>query len=216
MRSRTVTRSPVVRPIRLGSTVVAAGSTTTTLSSEAASSMATIAVMSLVRLAGARGVSGSFSHSTTRESTSTRYADLPWIGSAGCLCSASQTMEKSKWSYVAALGAGALAEGWKTIDTTERWLSADAKPTNATVTTIAAMAKATAESRRRLRRPRMRGIPVRSTLAVTAEPPWGIWLRRFYPKGPETRECIHWRAGGREFQRECMHSRLRGLFRGGD
>src|SRR5260370_28392591 len=92
-------------------------------------------------------------------------------------------MEKSKWSYVAALGAGALAEGWKTIDTTERLLNADAKPTSATVTRIAAMAKATAESRRRRRRPRMRGIPVRSTLAVTVEPPWGIWLQRFYTSG---------------------------------
>src|SRR5439155_1653933 len=51
---------------------------------------------------------------------------------------------------------------------------------SATVTTTAASARATAESRRRLRRPRMRGIPVRSTLAVMSEPPWGDELWRFY------------------------------------
>jgi hypothetical protein len=55
-------------------TLVAAFVTVTTWSSDVELSTATIAVMSFVRLAGARVVSGSRCHNTIRVSRSTRYA----------------------------------------------------------------------------------------------------------------------------------------------
>ena len=102
IRSLTGTTSPAARPIRFGSTAAAAAGTVSS-ASRPAWSAATMAVSILARLAGARGLSASFSQSTWCEPRSTRIALWALRVRAGGGWAASQVVPKTSG------GAGSVA-----------------------------------------------------------------------------------------------------------